>query len=221
MHPSVDLLADDRAAETSRNLHRKPRLRPAFVDQDLPQSSACDHDTDCSGTRCHSSTGAATLCPLDNAGVPDVLDGVVAPPEPYWERLRRLRTKAGLSQPQLYRLVEGVGFDTIRAAERPYVDQRDGRRSAARYPSADMLEKLSEALGVHPSEFPEYRLAKARQMLDERAVGLEQALATLEQILSSESGPAEDPHVPGPPEGIAELLRPPADTPPHSEAEDA
>jgi transcriptional regulator with XRE-family HTH domain len=102
--------------------------------------------------------------------------------EPYHERLRRLRREAGLSQPALFRVVEGVSLDTIRALERdPAVRPATGR-GRARYPSAATLAALATALGVAPEEFPEYRLAKARERLDERAVGLDAALATLDRV---------------------------------------
>jgi transcriptional regulator with XRE-family HTH domain len=103
------------------------------------------------------------------------------PPEPYWVRIRRLRKAAGLSQPALYHRTEGVGFDTLRALERPYQDQRNGVQSRSRYPSADTLERVAEALEIDPSEFPEYRLARARERLDERHVGMNAALAALDE----------------------------------------
>jgi transcriptional regulator with XRE-family HTH domain len=105
-------------------------------------------------------------------------------PEPYWQRIRRLREAAGLSQPALYRRTEDVGFDTLRALERPYHDQRNGVQSRSRYPSAQTLERVAEALGVDPSEFPEYRLARARERLDERQVGMDAALAALDEWIS-------------------------------------
>lgn len=113
------------------------------------------------------------------------------PTAPYWERLVLLREAAGLSQPVLYRHVE-VGFDTVRALEQPYEDQRDGRRSRARYPSAETLEKLAAALNVEPATFPEYKLARARALLDEREVGLEAALSCLEAFDAAQQRLAEE-----------------------------
>jgi transcriptional regulator with XRE-family HTH domain len=51
-----------------------------------------------------------------------------------------------------------------------------GSRAA---PSIEMLEALATALGVPPDTYPEWRLAQARRSLEERQVGLVEALATL------------------------------------------
>lgn len=106
----------------------------------------------------------------------------VVPAEPYHQRLRRLRRERGLSQPQLYRLAEGVSFDMIRAMERDPARATSSSRPPSRAPSADMLARVSRALGVPPEEFPEYRLAQARRALDPRAVGLDRALAALQRV---------------------------------------
>lgn len=103
--------------------------------------------------------------------------------EPYHQRLRRLRRERGLSQPALFREARGVSLDTIRALERdPAATSSAAGRGRARYPSAATLASLAEALRVEPDEFPEYRLAVARDRLDERIVGLDRALATLERV---------------------------------------
>jgi transcriptional regulator with XRE-family HTH domain len=106
----------------------------------------------------------------------------VATVEPYWQRLRRLRHARDLSQPQLYRLVEGVSLDMIRALERDPEQATRSTRSRSRYPSAATLERIARALDVPPEEFPEYRLAQARDRLDDRLVGLDRALAALGPI---------------------------------------
>lgn len=106
---------------------------------------------------------------------------------PYWERLRALREEKGLSQAELFRRTEGVGFDTIRALEQdPTRAAGSGKRSRARYPSPETLESLSNALGVDPSVFPEYRLAKTRELLDERLIegGLDQAWSNYQQFIA-------------------------------------
>jgi transcriptional regulator with XRE-family HTH domain len=46
-------------------------------------------------------------------------------------------------------------------------------------PSAELLAALAGAFGVEPDVYPEYRLAVARRALDEREVGLDDALETL------------------------------------------
>jgi transcriptional regulator with XRE-family HTH domain len=96
--------------------------------------------------------------------------------EPYNERLRRLRTERGLSRGQLHRLTREVGIDMLIALER---DPESGR---ARYPSAATLEDVAQALDVPAEDFPEYRLARAREELDERVVGIGRALVTLSAL---------------------------------------
>jgi transcriptional regulator with XRE-family HTH domain len=107
---------------------------------------------------------------------------LMVPVEPYWVRLRRLRNARGLSQPRLYRLTDDVSLDTIRALERDPEQPTRSPRSRSRYPSAAMIERLCRALEVPPEEFPEYRLARARDRLDDRFAGLDQAVAALERI---------------------------------------
>lgn len=102
--------------------------------------------------------------------------------EPYWQRLRRLRTERGLSQPQLYRLTQDVSLEMVRALERDPAKATASPRSRSRYPSAATLARICQALGVPPEEFPEYRLAAARDRLDDRVVGLDRAIASLEGI---------------------------------------
>jgi transcriptional regulator with XRE-family HTH domain len=106
----------------------------------------------------------------------------VVPVEPYFVRLRRLREARELSQPKLYRLVDGVSLDMIRALERDPARPTTSPRSRSRYPSAATLERICRALDVPPEEFPEYRLSKARDRLDDRVAGLDRAVAALEPI---------------------------------------
>jgi transcriptional regulator with XRE-family HTH domain len=119
------------------------------------------------------------------------------PPEPYWQRLKRMREHAGLSRADVFRRTQGIGWDTLRALERPYEDQREGKSSRSRYPSPETLRDVAQALGVDPGVFPEYRLARARQLLDERVQGLEAALRALEAfdltrvVAPAEGDPAE------------------------------
>lgn len=111
---------------------------------------------------------------------------VTTPHEPYWELLPRLRAAHGLSQAELFRRAVGVGFDTIRALEQdPTKEPVNGRRSRARYPSPATLEALAAALNEEPTVFVEYRLARARGELDERIVGLDQAMENLDRIVTA------------------------------------
>jgi transcriptional regulator with XRE-family HTH domain len=74
----------------------------------------------------------------------------------------------------------------IVSLELPYVSERGGKLSASRYPTVVTFERISEALGVDPSVFPEYRLAKARERLDERKVGYDAALGSLHDWITGE-----------------------------------
>jgi len=68
----------------------------------------------------------------------------------------------------------------------------------------EFLRGIAGALGIEAERFVEYRLAKARQILDEREVGLEQAVANLtalEGLVVGEEG------LPDPPGELARLLR--------------
>ena len=106
--------------------------------------------------------------------------------EPYWLRLRRMRLDAGLSQEALFKRSDGISYETLRALERdPSQPVPSGSRSRARYPSPEMLERAAEALGVDPSVFAEYRLAKAREELDERVAGLDKAVDNLDRVVSA------------------------------------
>lgn len=92
---------------------------------------------------------------------------------PLHERLREAREQAGLSQPELFRRTEGIGYETIRGVEAPPGNPRH------RYPSPEVLAAYLQGVGVDPYSFPEYRLAEARKLLDERAVDPDVALANL------------------------------------------
>jgi transcriptional regulator with XRE-family HTH domain len=139
-----------------------------------------------------------------------VADNEEASLEPYWVRIRRLRLAAGLSQPALFRRApEGLSYGMIRSLERPYASERGGNLSASRYPTTGTLERISEALGVDPSIFPEYRLAKARERLDERKVGYDAALGSLHDWITGEMLLAEQKaREGGPPPPDAQARRP-------------
>lgn len=99
--------------------------------------------------------------------------------EPYFLRIKRLREEQGLSQDELFRRAgPGVGHEMVRRVQRDPA-QHGGTSAGARYPSPKVLESIAQGLGVPATEFPEYRLARARAGLDERVVGLEAALANL------------------------------------------
>ncbi len=54
-----------------------------------------------------------------------------------------------------------------------------GKGAAA---TVDQMERLASVLGVSPGHFAEYRLARARALLDPSVVGFERAMANLERL---------------------------------------
>lgn len=151
------------------------KLLPGEPERLAPLPEVLVHGTRCTWEPICMTTSTSTNCHLPDTSVLDPM-GAMSDDEPYHERLRRLRSERGLSRGQLYKLTRNVGIDTLIALER---EPGSGR---SRYPSAATLEDVAQALGVDPSEFPEYRLAKARGELDERVHGLGGALTTLGQI---------------------------------------
>lgn len=123
------------------------------------------------------STGDAAAGPLAAGHAPCSIAGVT---EPYWERFKRLKAEKGLSWSDLVRASEKASLSTLRAFAIEPAKSADGKRSRDRYPSADTIADVARALDVLPEEFPEYRLAKAREALDERIAGLEEALENLD-----------------------------------------
>ena len=96
--------------------------------------------------------------------------------EPFRDRVQRLATERGLSTTQ-------VGYLA-------YSDQQNGTSPSTfqkalrgeRPLTISLVEAVADTLGVSPEEFHEYRLAVARRQLDEREVGLEQAIDMLEAV---------------------------------------
>jgi transcriptional regulator with XRE-family HTH domain len=91
-------------------------------------------------------------------------------------RLRRLRDEHGVSRSQLSRATvaydgKGLAEVTIKAIE-----------NGTNRPGVQTIEAIAHALHIDPADFVEYRLALARRQLDEREVGLEQALAALRRF---------------------------------------
>jgi hypothetical protein len=77
--------------------------------------------------------------------------------------------------------VEGTSPETLKKAmENPKPGLPPPRR-----PPLALMEALARALDVPPETFAEYRLAKVRQLLDEQAVGLDQAAAHLEALVAA------------------------------------
>ncbi|HTU16411.1 MAG TPA: helix-turn-helix transcriptional regulator [Solirubrobacterales bacterium] len=97
--------------------------------------------------------------------------------KPISELLPELRKARGWSRDRLSH--EAFNIDPTGTSSQQIASIELGRRPA----SARTIAALSEALGVEPTEFIEYRLALARHALDEERVGIERAAKTL-----SESG---------------------------------
>jgi transcriptional regulator with XRE-family HTH domain len=132
----------------------------------------------------------------------------------FGETLRILRTARGWS-------LEDLAYETRRAAAGDedksfsvgYLGQLE---RGIRRPTIAVMVAVSGPLEVDPREtFPEMRLEEARRQLDERELGMDQALANLdlveEQLLGAgvSESVEESPRVPGPPEGsqLAKLLQ--------------
>ncbi len=125
---------------------------------------------------------------------------------PFGSRLRELRLARGLTLETLaYDLRDvggGPGFGHLGMLER-----------GERYPQPDTLVALAKALNVDPESFPEYQLAIARRLFDEREIGLEAAVANLEAAglsdLTAAAGAvaAGGEDGPGPPSTLARELQ--------------
>ncbi len=99
--------------------------------------------------------------------------------EPFPDRLKRLAHERGESIERVGLAaydpnIEGTSLANLRKVIR-------GQRPL----NAALIERVAAALGVPATEFPEYRLALARDSLDERVVGLEAALDQLTLIDSA------------------------------------
>ncbi|HZV74562.1 MAG TPA: hypothetical protein VFF79_12665 [Conexibacter sp.] len=64
-------------------------------------------------------------------------------------------------------------------------------------PSAYLMERVAEVLGIDPAYFAEYRLAMARHVLDERGVGFEAAVANLAKVRQALGLEPQAPPAPG------------------------
>jgi transcriptional regulator with XRE-family HTH domain len=96
------------------------------------------------------------------------------PAEDFAARVKRLAAQRKTSVAQVGydahdRNVRGTNPDTFKSA-----------MAGRRHPSKVLIEHVAAVLGVPPEEFEEYRLALAREQLDERERPLDEALANLE-----------------------------------------
>lgn len=130
--------------------------------------------------------------------------------EQFADRLRRLAKERGISMERIF--IEAYDPDARGTSPALMKKVMRGERAITRR----AIEGVAAALGVPPEEFPEYRLALARQQLDEREVGLDQALENLCRIEAAmqtrprrESGRASGPEAasPRPPRAAGRAAR--------------
>jgi transcriptional regulator with XRE-family HTH domain len=116
----------------------------------------------------------------------------VEAPEPFPVRLKHLARERRTSVERVAHAawdqnVEGTSPSTLRKA-----------LSGDRPLPLQLVEALAAVLEVEPETFPEYRLARARRLLDEREVGLDEALQNLARVESALLSREEAPETPSP-----------------------
>ncbi len=95
------------------------------------------------------------------------------PPEPIGAVIRRLRIDRGWSQ-------EALAFEVrSQSGASPTAGAIGQIERGVTRPRPETLEGITRALDLAATEVPEYRLAIVRRLFDERAVGLDQAIANL------------------------------------------
>ena len=101
--------------------------------------------------------------------------------EDYRVIVTRLRAEKGMS-------LEDLAFEARAHAPKGTVSlsliQKRLAPGSTAQPSPELLAALARSLDVDPAIFPEYRLAKASEELDEKVVGLDQALDHLDRIVT-------------------------------------
>jgi transcriptional regulator with XRE-family HTH domain len=92
------------------------------------------------------------------------------------EALGALMSRRGLRLSEVGGLLRAEGI-TIGRARLSQLASGQGRPA-----SPDQLERLAAVLGVEPSFFAEYRLWRARSLLDPESVGFDRAMANLARL---------------------------------------
>lgn len=107
---------------------------------------------------------------------------------PWWQLVAEVRAERGISQDDLaYEARKHGAPSTLTGSW--IAAMKSGKRPL----HADVLEGLAGALGIEPERFAEYRLARARDLLDEKVVGLDQALANLGHLVDVDGASTESP----------------------------
>ena len=98
------------------------------------------------------------------------------PAEPFAVQARRLADERGWS---VERLIHAAWDPDTRGPSPGMIRKAlNGRRTI----TVPLIEAVANALGVPPEDFTEYRLARARRLLDEHAIGLEAAAQNYELL---------------------------------------
>jgi hypothetical protein len=154
---------------------REPRLPTALGDHDALEW----------GNGLHGKKPTLPDGPLSSGLAKSFMQGMATKTmEDFGARTKRLAAERGISLNQLGNLawatdIPGTSPDSFKKA----------RRGEVR-PNRALIEGVAGVLRVEPTEFPEYRLALMRQILDEREVGLDVAMKNHETIEGALSEPA-------------------------------
>ena len=129
-------------------------------------------------------TSAPTAARL--ARTPTVIASARHPPlmtdAPLPEALSELLERKGLALPRLASLLRAEGL-TIGRTRLDQLSRGDGPP-----PTPDQMERLASVLGVSPGHFAEYRLWRARSLLDPGVVGFDRAMANFARFRGGRTG---------------------------------
>jgi hypothetical protein len=101
---------------------------------------------------------------------------------PLPEALDRLMVRRGVTLGGLAALLRAEGLTIGRARLRQLVVGEGAP------PSPEQLERLATVLGVSPSYFAEFRLWRARSLLDPGVVGFDRAMANFARLRGTRDG---------------------------------
>jgi transcriptional regulator with XRE-family HTH domain len=101
-------------------------------------------------------------------------------PQAFPERVKALAGEKGMSVSHVRRSADDPNEDGTSADT--FTSVMYGRIPT---PGVPLLQAVARALGVDASEFTEYRLAVARDLLDQRKVGLDAAYENLQAVVAA------------------------------------